>query len=100
MAKKDRNRVNRAEDRINMAITFNLENGVPALTRDVSASGIYFETDANQVPGSMISFVLRFNTPGGEMALKCEGQILRTEPRGDRVGIAAKLTTTKVEVCH
>ena len=90
----------RAEDRINMALTFTMENGVVGLTRDVSASGIYFETDAKQAPGSTIKFILRFSTPSGEMALRCQGEIVRIEPLGKRVGIAAKLVETKMEVCH
>ena len=99
-------RINRAEKRLNAALPLSLEGGAIGLTRDVSASGIFFETDVINEPGSIIHFTLTFDGPSGGMTLKCQAQVLRVEPqlvgnaageRGSRVGIAAKIIDSKFE---
>lgn len=67
------------------------------VTRDISASGIYFETDLQLTPGSLIDFVIAYDTPGGGMTLKCHGQILRIEQHDNRLGVAAKIIESKLE---
>lgn len=67
------------------------------ITRDVSASGIFFETDASFTPGSAIDFAMEFDTPGGKMILKCHGSIVRTEVHDSRLGVAVKITESTME---
>ena len=104
-------RVNRVEKRVNAALPVNFEDGAIGLTRDVSASGIFFDIDIDNVPGSLISFTLEFEGPGGGMILRCKAQVLRVEhpleesppnvkqsaTAGKRVGIAAKIIESKFE---
>ena len=104
-------RVNRVEKRVSATLPVNLEGGAIGLTRDVSASGIFFEIDIDNVPDSLISFTLEFDGPGGGMTLKCKAQVLRVErPQeesapgekrgamaGKRVGIAAKIIESKFD---
>lgn len=66
-------------------------------TRDVSATGIFFETDASYRFGSSISFAVELDTPAGKMLMKCQGEIVRIEPRLERVGVAVKITESKLE---
>ena len=64
------------------------------VTRDLSASGVYFETDSRLVEGSMIRFMIDLDTPiqGENARLECHGYIVRVEGRGTgRVGIAVRL---------
>jgi hypothetical protein len=86
----------RTEERVFTALPVDLGNGT-GVTRDVSASGIFFEIDSNYRLGSAIEFVVEMHTPGGKMLLKCEGEIVRIEPRGPRVGVAVKITTSSLE---
>ena len=80
----------RREERICTALPVNL--GIATgITCDISASGIFFETDASLIPGSHISFIVEFEAPGGQMELKCSGEIVRTEPRDSKVGVAVKI---------
>ena len=89
-------REHRKEERFNTALAVDL-GGATGITQDVSASGIFFETDAAYAPGSAISFAVALDTPGGKMQLKCEGEIIRVEPRNGRVGIAVKITQSVME---
>jgi hypothetical protein len=89
-------REQRTEERVFTALPVDLGNGT-GVTRDVSASGIFFEIDSNYRLGSAIEFVVEMHTPGGKMLLKCEGEIVRIEPRGPRVGVAVKITTSSLE---
>jgi hypothetical protein len=80
----------RREERVRAALPVDLE-GATGITRDVSASGIFLETDASCATGSSTSLAIDFDTPGGKMTMSCAGEIVRVEPRGTRLGIAVKI---------
>jgi len=61
------------------------------VTRDVSALGIFFETDAADAMGDLISFTVEFETPRGKRVLKCKGDVVRIEPHNARTGIAVRI---------
>lgn len=65
------------------------------LTRDVSASGIFFEIDDFNEIGTEISFELELDTPSGKMTLQAVGNIVRTESRGQKTGVAVKIVDSK-----
>jgi len=66
---------------------------VEGVTRDVSASGIFFWTsDAVCVPGELISFSVNLERPDGRMTLRCQGDVVRTEPHATSIGVAVKIT--------
>jgi hypothetical protein len=84
------------EERVSAALPVSLDRGV-GITRDVSASGVFFETDVNYAPGSEISFAIELRGPAGKMMFKCRGQIVRVEDRGGKVGVAAKIIESRLE---
>jgi len=61
------------------------------VTRDVSALGIFFETDAADAMGDLISFTVELETPRGKRVLKCKGDVVRIEPHNARTGIAVRI---------
>jgi hypothetical protein len=64
---------------------------VMGVTRDVSASGVYFEIDSHYRVGSSIKMMIEFGSPQG-MQLECEGTIVRVEAHGsDRMGVAVRM---------
>lgn len=67
------------------------------ITRDVSASGIFFETDASFAVGSEIDLSVELDTPGGKMLLKAHGNVVRVEHRDAKIGVAVKITESKME---
>jgi PilZ domain len=70
-----------------------------AISRDVSASGIYFETDASLAPGRTISFAFSLERvyPDVRLALQCVGTIVRVERRNGRRGVAATIDSWSFE---
>lgn len=58
---------------------------------NVSAQGIYFETEIRQEPGSLVDITLEYTLYGRRQRLLCEGKVVRVEPRGERLGVAARL---------
>jgi len=71
-----------------------LEHG-KGWTRDVSASGVYFETDAPPAVGTRIRFamVLPYGTA---VRVECVGEIVRLEAHDGRVGVAATITASRL----
>jgi hypothetical protein len=68
------------------------------VTRNISASGIFFETDVDFAPGSAITFSIELSGPQGEkLMLKSRGENVRLEIRGDKMGVAAKIMFSKLE---
>jgi len=58
--------------------------------RDVSASGIFFETDAAYAVGSPIEVRLDLDTPWGKVMFRSGGRIVRIEPHDGRIGVAVE----------
>jgi len=91
------NDARRRDLRIHSALPVSV-NGVMGTTRDISASGVFFEIDENSnEPGSTIQFSVRLETPGGAINLVCEGQVIRMEKRDGKLGIAANIISQTME---
>ena len=65
--------------------------GIQGVTRNISASGIYFETEMVQELGSRVHFTVEVNVRGEKLKLVCEGDVVRVDRKDGTVGIAAKL---------
>lgn len=66
--------------------------GTAGIARDVSASGIFFETDAAYAIGSPVNLALDLDTPWGKVMLRCEGKIVRVERRDEKIGVAVQFS--------
>jgi hypothetical protein len=86
----------RREERVGTALLVDLGT-TRGITRDVSASGVFFEADATYALASEITFAVELDTPSGRMVLKCKGEIVRIEPRDARVGVAVKIIDSTLE---
>jgi len=73
-----------------------MENAT-GVTRDMSASGAFFWISGTYAIGEEISFSIELKTAGGRMIWKCRGEVLRTEPRDDTVGVAVRITESTTE---
>jgi len=85
----------RTEERVRAALPVGLGN-VTGVTRDVSASGVYFETAAAVAPGQRIKLGIAIDTAGGQIALWCQGIVLRVDKHGPQYGVAARLLESEV----
>ena len=86
----------RRHKRIAIALPVILENAT-GVTRDVSASGAFFWVSGAYAIGEPIRFGMGRRTEAGKSMLKCRGVVVRTEPRGDDVGVAVKVTGSATE---
>ena len=68
------------------------------VTRNVSASGVFFETNVDYAAGSEISFAIELDGLRGEkLLLRCRGEIVRVESRDGKVGVAARIVASNLE---
>lgn len=86
----------RTHKRIAIALPVILENAT-GVTRDVSASGAFFWVRGAYAIGEPISYWMGRKTEAGKSMLKCRGVVVRTEPRGDDVGVAVRVTGSAME---
>ena len=86
----------RRQDRICTRLPVDL-GAATGITRDVSESGLYIETDAQYVVGSEINLSVELDTPSGKMLLKCHGNIVRLEHRDAKLGVAVKIIESTME---
>lgn len=69
----------------------------PTITRDISASGLYFQLNHEMEPNSKVEFFVRLHmegAPAGGVMLHCVGSVVRVEPTEadpHRVGVAARI---------
>ena len=87
----------RAQQRVSAVLPVKVEGKPAGITRDISPSGIFFETDAEMAQGSAIHFSLEFDNPSGKLLLECTGEIVRIERTGGKVGVAAKILESRLE---
>ena len=80
--------------RYRTALPVELKHGT-GLTRDISTSGVFFETDLSFLLGITFRFslVLEYADPDGPVRLQCQGKIVRVEPREDKIGVAVRFTS-------
>ena len=80
--------------RFPIAIPVELDEGT-GITRDVSLSGVFFETDQFFLMGAPIrlTLVLERASPGQPVRLQCEGRVVRVERRQPelRLGVAVAI---------
>jgi len=74
-----------------------VENGKKGITRDISATGVFFEMDTHHQAGSAIQFHIELDTPGGKLKLVCEGEVVRVEDLNGKVGVAAKILKQEIK---
>ena len=88
----------RRHERYPLTLPIELAQG-GGLTRNVSVGGVYFVTDQPHTPGAPIEFtlVLGEQSPRVPSQLRCNGAILRVEPQGDQVGVAATIQSYSIE---
>ena len=74
-------------------------------TRDLSSSGVYFETQEPFVPGAPLrlivlleraAFLVSEGATASPLRLECEGYVVRVERREGRLGVAAALSSSRL----
>lgn len=83
-------KLERGSDRFDTELPVDMD-GIEGLTRNISATGVYFETGATHEPGSRVHFTIEMMIQGQKKKLVCDGEVVRVDHKGSTVGIAARL---------
>jgi len=87
----------RREDRMFARRLVRLDRGT-GVTRNISASGVFFVTGGDYVPGNKINFTIELaGLRGGTLMLRSWGKIVRIEIQRGIVGVGAKILASKLE---
>ena len=79
-------------------MSFLLPDGGHGTTRDLSTSGVFFETDWDQEPGSVLDLEFTLASKGRCFRFVARGSVMRTEQLADKRGVAMKFDSTRMEV--
>ena len=85
----------RIEPRESLALPLKLSDGYSAVTRNISASGMYL-----QIPGHATltgSVVFEMHLAGARMKFIAQGEIVRVENLADSTGVAIRLHASRLE---
>jgi hypothetical protein len=85
----------RTEPRERLALPLRLRDGSQAITRDISASGLYFEMDGDHNVDGLLDFEMEL--PDLHMKFTAVGRIVRVEHRPGITGVAVKLMSPRLE---
>jgi hypothetical protein len=88
----------RRTQRFQVVLPVELTDGT-AVTGDLSACGVFFETSRVFVPGECIQFtlILEHVNPGHRVRLSCRGRVVRVEPCSTGVGVAVAITAYRLD---
>ena len=87
----------RQHQRVPTAISFVLDDGSDAIARDLSPSGVYFETDGQLAVGSEVRFSLQFDNPSGDLLFTCVAEVVRVRDENGKLGVGAKIIESHLE---
>ncbi len=90
--KTKQGRENRRARRVRALLPVLVGKAHQGLTRDVSASGAFFETDASYRVGSVVRFAINLETPWGPARFDYRGKIVRLEKHDGTLGVAVRFT--------
>lgn len=88
---KATSRGQRAAERFGVGMPYTVD-GHGGHTRDLSATGISFESDTAYEVGAILELTLRYTLDGHNCPLPCEVEVVRVQPNGERFTIAARLS--------
>lgn len=82
----------RAAARFDTALAVSVA-GHKAEAQNISATGVYFETDLDMPLGSLVNLSVQFTYGGRKHWLDCEGKVVRVTHADGHHGIGAQLVT-------
>ena len=87
----------RRHERVSSSIAFTLEDGTTATTRDISPSGVFFESESDLTVGTVLRFDLGFDSPSGGLLVRCVARVVRVNQANGKMGIGAEIIESRLE---
>lgn len=85
----------RVNPRERIALLLKLVDGARAVTRDISATGLYFEMQGAHALSGPVDFELQL--PEVSMKFTASGEIVRVELKDGRTGVAVRLIDPRLD---
>lgn len=85
----------RADPREQLALLLRLSDGSHAVTRDISAAGLFFELEGEHEMAGLVDFEMQ--VPDLKVKFTAVGRIIRVEHRFGVTGVAVKLLSPRLE---
>ena len=82
----------RTAERFDTALAVNVA-GLKGEARNISATGVYFETDVDMPLGALVNLNVQFTHGGRKHWLACEGKVVRVTHADGHHGVGAELVT-------
>jgi len=86
----------RVNPRERLTLPIDLADGLRALTRDISAAGLFFVLQGQHVLHGPVEFELR--VPEFSMRFSSSGEIVRVEHGADSTGVAVRFIDPRMDV--
>src|SRR5688572_1705041 len=91
----------RKNERVTAAVPVQIrDEGVSAMTTNLSPTGVFILTDASLEVGQTLRFTIEFANnvdSGGALFLECVGQVVRVQADGARTGVGVQMSETRLE---
>jgi hypothetical protein len=85
----------RLDPRERLALPIQLADGPPAITRDISATGLFFIMEGEHALHGPVDFELHL--PAFSMKFSSSGEIVRVEHGDGRTGVAVRLVNPRID---
>jgi hypothetical protein len=80
----------RASERFGVGLPYMLGDGQQGHTRDLSATGVSFDSETPYVLGAIVQITLRYGLDGHNFPLPCEVEVMRVDANDGRYTIAGR----------
>ena len=85
----------RIAPRERLSLPLKLRDGSQALTRDISATGLFFEMEGEHLLSGLVDFEMHL--PEARVKFTSCGEIIRLEHSSGRTGVAVRLIAARLE---
>jgi hypothetical protein len=88
----------RIEPRERLALPIKLSDGLRALTRNISPTGLYFEIEGERLMHGLVDFEMQLAEAG--MKFTAVGEIVRVDHHSGKTGVAVRLMAPRLELIN
>lgn len=86
----------RSEPRETLSLPVSVGPSESGVIRDISASGLFVETDFGSAPGDLLDLEFALDSANVQFKFLAQASVLRTERRHEKCGVAVKLLNTRM----
>jgi hypothetical protein len=88
----------RIEPRERLSLPIKLSDGLRAMTRNISPTGLYFEIEGERLMHGLVDFEMQLAEAG--MKFTAVGEIVRIERHSGMTGVAVRLMAPRLELIN